>query len=452
MAQLGRVVVIGNSFAGLLTARALADHATHVTIVDRDRIPDEPVARAGVPQARHIHVLLAGGQRALESLLPGVLDELSTHAVPAIDHPRDIVQFNRGQWVPRWHGGVTMLTGTRPLVEHVVRQRVLTHPRIDTLDAIEVVALLGTPQRISGVALRGRDARDGRAPGALPADLVVDASGRGSRTPRWLADLGAQPPAEERIDTGLAYATRAYQAGPAPTGDYRAIYLVPTPQTPRSAVVMPTEQPGHYLVTMTGLAGDEPPTDPDGFSRFARRMAQPLVSDWLATAQPLGPPMGHRGTANVRRRYDTLQGPAGLLVVGDAATAFNPIYGQGMSVAAMGARALARALAAGQPSLRRLRRVVRDAGEVAWTISSGADKQMPGVASTAGRPGPVDRLADWYLGRVQDQSSGHPVVAFAFRDVIHLTAPVSVLFSWRVARTVLFGRRLPPPAQPPLYA
>ena len=451
MAELGRVVVIGNSLAGLLTARVLADHAAQVTIVDRDRIPDEPASRAGVPQARHIHVLLAGGQQALESLLPGVLDELAALGVPAIDHPGDIVQFNRGQWVPRWHGGVAMLTGTRALVEHTVRQRVLAHPRIDTLDATEAVGLLGTAQRVSGVALRDRD---DQTPSELAADLVVDASGRGSRTPRWLTDLGAAPPVEERIDTGLAYATRAYRAGPPPTGDYRAIYLVPSPDTPRSAVIMPTEEPGQYLVTMTGLAGDEPPTDPEGFEHFARRLAQPLVSEWLATAEPLGPPMGHRGTANVRRRYDTLREPAGLLVVGDAATAFNPTYAQGMSVAAMGARALGQTLssASGQPSIRRLQGVVKDAGDVAWTISSGADKLMPGAMSTGVRPGPADRLVDWYLGRVQDQSSGYPVVAFAFRDVIHLTAPAAALFSWRVARTVLFGRRRPPLTDPPHFA
>lgn len=450
MDGLGRVVVVGNSFAGLLTATALAPHADSVTIVDRDRIPSSPELRAGVPQARHIHVVLAGGQRALDSLLPGVVDELAAQGVPMVAHPRDVLQLNRGLWVPRWSNSSTLLTGTRPLVEHVVRRRVLADPRITTLDATEAVGLHGDGRRVRGVMVR---ARGGQAPGevrVLAADLVVDASGRSSRTPQWLTALGAAAPAEERIETGLAYATRVYRAAQT-DGDYRGIYLVPHQGMTRSGVIMPIEEPGLFLVTVTGLAGDEPPTDPEAFTAFADRLEHPVVAEWLARAQPQGPPVGHRATANVRRRYDRLDGPEGLLVVGDAFTAVNPIYGQGITVAAMGATELGRAVAAGERSLRRLQRIVKDAGEQAWTISGGVDKSMPGATGNAARAGVADRIARWYLGRVQDYTVGHPHVAAAFRNVLHLVAPATSLFAWPVARTVLFGRRPTPLPEPPRY-
>jgi flavin-dependent dehydrogenase len=297
--------------------------------------------------------------------------------------------------------------------------------------------------------------RGGDAPGepeVVEADLVVDASGRGSRTPQWLTALGAAAPSEERIETGLAYATRQYRSGSPPRGDYRGIYLVPHPRMPRAAVVLPIEGPGAYLVTISGLGGDEPSTDPEQFETFAAEMEHPIVAEWIATAQAQGPPMGHRGTANVRRRYDRLPGPDGLLVVGDAAAAFNPIYGQGISVAALGAQALGRSLAGGVPSVRALQRVVRQVGEQAWSICSGVDKTMPGATGNAARRRGADRIADWYLGRVQDYSPGYRHVAVAFRDVLHLLEPTSVLFSWRVARSVLFGRRPVPLPEPPLYA
>jgi 2-polyprenyl-6-methoxyphenol hydroxylase-like FAD-dependent oxidoreductase len=446
----GRVVVIGNSIAGLLAARALADHAERVTLIDRDRIPDEAKPRAGVPHGRHIHVVLTAGQRSMEALLPGVLEELASLDVPAVGMPRDIIQRNRGQWVRRWAESLTFLTGTRALVEHVVRRRVLAHENIDSVDSLEVVGLDGDRGRVRGVRLRPRGAAP--AEQTMTADLVVDASGRGSRTVHWLASIGTRPPAEERIETGLAYATRRYRATIDPAvAEYLGIYLLPRPGAGSGAVVMPVEEPGTYLVTLTGLPGDEPPTEPDAFEEFTARLEHPIVHEWLATAEADGPPLGYRSTANIRRRYDRLNGPEGLLVVGDAATSFNPVYGQGISVAALGALALRRALATGRPTIRRLQRLVIDAGDQAWRISTGVDKNLPTATGNAVRSGPTDRAATWYLGRVQDHAASDMVVGNAFRDVVHLVAPVSSLLSARVARTVLFGRPRPGPAQPPLH-
>jgi hypothetical protein len=283
----------------------------------------------------------------------------------------------------------------------------------------------------------------------LAANLVVDASGRGSHAPEWLTEIGAKPPFEERIDSGLTYATRVYH-GPVSPG-YQGIYLVPNPEAPRGGVIMATEEKGTFLVTLSGLPSDPPPSDPQGFERYTTKLPHPIVYEWVKAAQPKGPPMGFRGTANVRRRYDRLGGrPAGLLVVGDAACAFNPIYGQGMSVAALGALNIRKVLRKRGPSLARLQRIIIDAAAPAWVVSGGADKKMPGATGNAVEPGAADRFADWYLTRVDEHSAGSGVVGMPFRRVLHMVAPVTSLFAWRVFRTVAFTQPRPTPEVPPM--
>lgn len=448
-------MVVGGSVAGLLTAQVLAERGDRVTVVERDRLPDDVRPRPGVPQSRHVHVVLSGGQRALEDLLPGVLGQLRSRGVPEVGLPADVVMMQAGRWLRREPATETVLTGTRPQVEHVIRRLVLAHPRIDTVPGTQVVGLAGDAHRVRGVLVRPRGT-GGAAPGderLIEADLVVDASGRGSHAPRWLAGIGARAPREERIDTGLAYATRLYRDGSGGSiADCLGYYLLSSPSLPRGAVIMPVEDDGRYLVTLSGLRDDEPPTDPAGFERFAEGLPDPIVSRWLAQADPAGPAFGYRDTANVRRRYDRAGQPDGFVAVGDALCAFNPVYGQGIAVAAQAAVAMRTALAAGRPpSTRRLQRILLAATSGAWRVSAGADKQMPTVTGNAARSGPADRVANWYLERVQAHGATDPVVGRAFRAVLSLSAPVSALFAPRVAATVLFAALPRSMPQPPLY-
>lgn len=446
-------VVVGGSIAGLLAARVLAEHAERVTIVERDRFPEDPEPRAGVPQGRHLHVLVDGGQRALEQLLPGVLDELREQGSPRVGLPEDVVQWQGGAWYRRTPATMYLFTASRPLVEHVLRRRVLADPRIRTAEGTDAVGLAGGAGRVRGVLLRERGAGRNKEPRTLEADLVVDASGRGSRAPEWLAAIGAEPPREEVIDTGLAYATRVYRPGPAADGgDFAGQYIVPNPEQTHAGVVLPIEG-GRYLVTLSGLRGEEPPTDEDAFEKYAEKLPHPILRDWLAKAEPESAVHGFRKTANVRRRYD-LPGrrPAGFLVTGDALCTFNPIYGQGMSVAAIGAVALREALADPRrtPTTRRVQRALFDASKQAWDISAGADKNMPGARGDAVGTRAADRPAAWYLKRVQERAPGDPVVGAAFRSALSLAEPLSALFAPPVLRAVLFGPVRPAPAEPPL--
>ncbi|PRH75818.1 monooxygenase [Streptomyces solincola] len=455
--QLGggrHAVVVGGGIAGLLAARVLADHAERVTIVERDRFPVEPEPRAGVPQGWHTHVLLEGGQRALEELLPGVVDELRAQGAPRVGMPEDMVQWHGGRWFRRTAGTSPLYTGTRPRLEHLLRERVLADPRIGTAEGAEAVGLVGDARRVRGVVLRERGTKGGTR--ELAADLVVDASGRGSRAPEWLVAIGAEPPAEETIDTGLAYATRVYRGGQEGDGlaDCLGYYLLPSPEEPYSGGVIPIEG-GRHLVTLSGLRGDEPPTDGAAFEEYAKRLPHPIVSEWIRRARAESPVRGFRGTANVRRRYDRAgRRPAGFLATGDALCAFNPIYGQGMAVAVLSAVALRDALADGgrTPTTRRVQRALLRASGQAWAISAGADRSMPGAVGTALATRAVDRPVGWYLRRVQARYPGDPLVGAVFRSVLALSSPVTALLAPGVVRAVLFGAVPQTPAEPPLAA
>lgn len=447
-------VVVGGSLAGLLAAHVLAQHADKVTVVERDHYPDGPQPRPGVPQGRHAHVLLEGGQLALDSLLPGFMDRLRASGAPRVGQPSDMVQWQSGRWFRRTEATTYIYTGSRGQVEHLVRERVLANPRITTVTSTEAVGLVGDASRVRGVLLRRRgEGAAGQEQLTLEADLVLDASGRGSRASQWLAEIGAEPPHEETIDTGLAYASRIYHNKSSHLGtNALAYYVFPNPSQVYSGGVLPLED-GRYLVILAGLRGSEPPTDEEGFTAFAARFPHPLIHDWLREAEPDTPPFGFRRTSNLRRRYD-LPGrrPAGFLAVGDALCTFNPIYGQGMAVAAMSAVALHDALADVRrtATTRRVQQALFEASRQAWDISAGADRKMPGAVGNAVAPRAVDKPAGWYLRRVQQRYPGDPVVGPAFRSVLTLTSPLTSLFAPKVARAVLFGPVPDTPAEPPM--
>lgn len=446
-------VVVGGSLAGLLAARALSEHAERVTVVERDRFPEQAEARPGVPQGRHLHVLIEGGQQALDELLPGFMAELAGLGAPKVGMPADMVQWQNGQWYVRTEASVHFFAGPRDQLEWLVRKRVFADPRIERIEGTEAVGLLGDARRVRGVLLRERGARASKEPYPLEADLVVDASGRSTRAADWLAGIGAEAPHEETLDTGLAYSTRIFRSPePDPSTDALGYYIVPHPGQVYGGVILPLGD-GRHVVTLSGLRGDEPPTDEALFEDYARRLPHPVIGDWIAKAEPLTPVYGFRKTANIRRRYDRPgRRPAGFLATGDALCSFNPIYGQGMAVAAMSAVALRKALADPRrtPTTRRVQQALLDASRQAWDISAGADKKMPGATGDAARSGAMDRVTGWYLKRVQQRASADPVVGAAFRRALTLTAPLTVLFAPQVLRSALFDPVPRTPAEPPM--
>ncbi|WP_433342232.1 NAD(P)/FAD-dependent oxidoreductase [Streptomyces sp. CA-253872] len=480
-------VVVGGSLAGMLTARVLSAHA-RVTVVERDRLDEAGAGgpRPGIPQARHTHVFVEGGQLALEKLLPGILAELSARGALPVGMPYDLVQHQSGRWYERFEASTRFLSCTRGLLDAVVRERVLAEGGVDLLAGTEVTGLVGDAARVRGVRVRKRGAAED--PYEIGADLVVDASGRTSRMPSWLREIGADAPDEETIDTGQGYATQLYRPRPgAEEPGYHCLYFLPDAEQPLTGVVLRVEG-GLWVASLSGPRGSEPPTDPAGFLDFARQYPHPYLRDWLSTMEPVGNVHSNRSTANIRHYYERSgHRPAGFLAIGDALCAFNPIYGQGMTVAAQQAVALREVLGrgggspargggsaargGGSPargggfvrgggflrgggrggaSTRAVQRALAGVVSTPWAISAGADRAIPGVESTGPGPNALDRLTGRYLRRVAAIVPGDPGAGRHYRSVLSLTAPPARLFHPRVALPALFRAPRATPLEPPL--
>jgi len=442
--QIGdHALVIGASMAGLLAARVLTDGYGQVTVIDRDELPETPTHRRGVPHGRHIHALGARGQQVLEELFPRLTADLVDAGAPAGDILTDARFCLSGHRLRQARTGLLLLCASRPFLEGHVRARVRAFSNLRFLEASEVVGLATTPdgRRVTGVRVLRR-AGD-HAEELMGADLVVDASGRGSRAPVWLETLGYPRPEREEVQIGLGYATRTYRLPPDAVDGNLAVLDAATPQLPRTGAFQRLEG-DRWMLTLAGILGDHPPTDPDGFLDFARSLRFPDIYEAVRDAEPLDTPIRFRFPASVRHRYERQDRfPTGFLAVGDAVCSFNPIYGQGMSVAALEALTLRRHLERGvEPQPRRWFRDLARVLDVPWDMSAGGDLLFPGVP---GRRTLKNRLLGGYLTRLHAAAADDAHLATAFIRVAGLVAPPRSLLSPGIALRVLrggLGRRM----------
>jgi 2-polyprenyl-6-methoxyphenol hydroxylase-like FAD-dependent oxidoreductase len=441
--RMSHAVVIGGSMAGILTARALSDHFSQVTVVERDRLPQGPDVRKGVPQARHLHAFWAGGLAAVEKLLPGLRDDLVAAGGVPLAMPTDVAWLTPpGRWTQPFPATQSVVSASRPLIEWCVRRRVETVQSIRFLTEHEVTALrVGTTGDVEGVALRDRESGMELE---LTADLVVDASGRSSKLPEWLGSAGLPAPKESTVDSYLGYATRIYAIPAGFDPGWKAAYIQQAaPHHPRGGIMFPVED-DRWVVTLVGGARDYPPTDEAGFLEFAASLRSPLLHDTIRTAEPLSPIWGYRRTANRWRHYEKLAMPGRLLALGDSLCAFNPVYGQGMTVAAKEVEALNGVLSTCQSAadlpraLEQAQRRIAACAKGPWMLSTGSDLRYP---TTVGAKRTVaDRLVNAYLDRVLAAVADDPVVNAAFLRVLNLVDEPTALFAPRVASRVLLGR------------
>jgi 2-polyprenyl-6-methoxyphenol hydroxylase-like FAD-dependent oxidoreductase len=382
-------VVIGAGIAGLLAARVLARRFGRVTILDRDGLPGDTHDtrfRKGVPQGRHLHSLATRGSELLERLFPGLDGDLEAAGAPLLDQTADTITETPSGRMPRFRSGITMRAASRPLLEGVIRARVRREPAVRFVTGAEATGLLVERGSVKGVSTRLRGDRCGEE-GEARADLVVDASGQGSRTPGWLASIGYDTPRQTVVDAGLGYASRWYRV-PERFGesgeDWLSLAVLPEwPDNPRGGTLRQVEG-GLWTAVLTGGGRDYPPTEPDGFEEFAASLPSPVIHDAISAAEPVSPVYGYRRTANRRLHYEKMSLPSGLLVIGDAATTLNPSYGTGMTAAALSAITLEGCLAglgprSGKAGLARIgRRFQR--GQVkavapCWTTTTSNDAQ-----------------------------------------------------------------------------
>lgn len=432
----GHAVVIGGSMAGLMAARALADWFERVTVIERDPLIDEPTTRPGVPQDRHVHVLHEAGRATLEDFFPGFCAELADAGAETVDIASEIDLYDEGGFLANPPKPIPMYCASRPLFEQTLRRRVGELEGVDVRVGSLVTDLLvdaDPAAAVEGVAVRdpGVEAEE------IPADLVLDAAGRTSRTPRWLENHGYRRPRVEQVNVDVGYSTVHVER---PPEDRRAFVVMPSPQHTRGGIVLPIED-GRWVMTLQGVNGDAPPTDLEGFEAYAASLPIPDFVELLDGHPLRSTEVDHYPfSSSLRNRYGDLERfPEGLCVIGDAIASFNPLYGQGMSVAALEAVQLHHTLAAGgraDLALRFFDRVSRLVDD-AWKLSVGADFQFSGT--TGPKPRGTD-LFNRYVARLTQKAHTDGTLADAFARVITMERPPQSLLSpgvvWRVLNPI----------------
>ena len=426
-------MVIGAGMAGLAAARVLSDRYSRVTVLDRDALPSDSSPRRGVPQSAAPHILLVAGREELSSLFPGLSEELVEAGGSRFDTGLGLCTYRLGRRWPQEPTGMDLVSVSRPALEAALRRRVLALPGVVVRDQVAVSGLIGGTGGVTGVVLDTDE--------TLDADLVVDGSGRGARSDRWLGELGLPSPAQLEVKVGVAYSTRIHRRRPGDLPGWEAAFVLPTaPQQQMSGLVLPIEG-DRWLVAIGGWHLSEPPTDAESLERHARELPDPIVAQVMSRAEPLGDPVVFRFPSSRRRLFEQLESPpAGYVALGDAVCSFNPIYGQGMTCAAMSAVALGAALdqhgrQASTATARAYYARVAEIVQVPWQFAVGGDFVYP--QTTGPRPRAIG-LRNWYSRRIAYASQIDAEINRAFVRVQHLVDPPSVLtrpgFAFRVLR------------------
>jgi 2-polyprenyl-6-methoxyphenol hydroxylase-like FAD-dependent oxidoreductase len=427
-----RAVVVGASMAGMVSARVLADAFGQVTLLEHDPLPDEPEIRRGVPQGHHVHAMLEAGRKTLDDLFAGYSDALVAAGAELIDLSTDFDFHDEGDFVAGGSNHLPMYCASRPLFEDVTRRMLAEINNVRLRDACHLLDHLADEQAstITGVQIRNE------AGGIedISADLVVDCTGRTSSTPNWLETHGYRRPPRDEVEIDLAYGTITVDR---PADDRRAFHVMPCPPRTRNAVVLPIEN-DQWIVTLSGIHGDHPPDDIEKLLEFAASLPiddiEQLIEAHEITSTEI---KRYPFPASVRRRYWELRGvPNGLIVLGDAIASFNPIYGQGMSVAALEALQLHHALA--ESGLDDLARRFFDRAESvvddAWNVSVGTDFRF---AETTGPKPPGTDLLNRYLARLTRKAHEDGTLADAYARVVTMQEPPTSLLRPRIAWRVL---------------
>lgn len=434
-------MVLGGSITALYAASALAASYREVVVIDRDELIGVREARRGAPQARHINGLLARGARAMEELFPEITAEMVNDGCPLTDLSGTVRWYFNGKRLRQVRAGLTNVAATRPVMEAHVRGRIQALGNVTFMERYDITGLVSTPEndRVTGARVQPVG---GGAEEVVLADLVVDATGRGSRTPVWLESMGYGRVDEEGTKIGLGYVTRHYRLRYDPFGSDHSIVCVASPVSPRGAIFTKTDG-GRVELTTYGILGDHPPTDPEGFNAFVKTLAAPEIYQAIIEAEPLDDPVLFRFPTTLRRRYERMERfPDALIVMGDAVCTPNPVFAQAQTLAALQALALRDHLEAGEPVkplefMRAVSRII----DPAWEMTEGVNLSFPGVE---GRRTLKLKLLHAYMARLQDAATRDASVTEAFMRSAGLVDPPEALMRPALMRKV-FSKPQPAP-------
>jgi 2-polyprenyl-6-methoxyphenol hydroxylase-like FAD-dependent oxidoreductase len=429
-------VVIGASMAGLCAARVLADRFDRVTVLDRDRLPDGPTWRQQVPQGRHPHLLLAAGARLLEGWFPGVIDELYAGGAVELDLSADLYWYQSGGVARRPASSLKGPSMTRPFLEWTIRRRLASIPAttIRGNTTVEGLDLDPTGTRVAAVRLD-----DGVT---VPCDLVVDATGRRARSLGWLAALGYPQPEVSRVEIDTRYVTQELRRRELPSREWKMAGVIDAPASKRIAMALPVEG-NRWLVVFGGVHGEVAPTDVHQRLAYARTLPAPVIANVLEESEPVADPVTHRFPSSQRRHVERMKRfPLGWVLLGDAIGSFNPIYGQGITSAALQADALGTALdrsgATDRPFARRYFKAASRIVNTAWSTAVGSDFAYP---DTTGPKPPGTELLNRYMDKVLVAAQRDDAVSLRFNEVVAMVRKPESLMAPRFALRVLRAAR-----------
>jgi 2-polyprenyl-6-methoxyphenol hydroxylase-like FAD-dependent oxidoreductase len=432
-------LVIGGSLAGMCAARVLSDVVDEVTIIERDAYPSTPDFRRGVPQARHVHNLLARGLREFESFFPGFEARMRERGAVPVESGWDTATLWPHGWARRAHTGLWQLYASRPLIEGTVLELCRRLPNVTFLERTEVTALratAGTQRHCTGVEVSTRN--DGQNC-TLEADLVVDASGAHSKSSEWLQQLDLAPPEDEIVDGFSGYSSRWFASQqPWPfEWWWKVLFLrLATPEQPYFIGFFPIENQ-RWLLSYIGVNKSYPARGEADFTAALERLATPIVHQMVRRMEPISPVYSSRATRNRWRHYERWRTPLGrFIALADAACSFNPRFGQGMSAAAVCARLLQQCVARYSVTDPRLPPAffAAQAGfqQTPWLFAAADDLRLP--LSEGNRSLSV-RLFNWY--RPQLVACPDPQVGARLGQVTQFLQPMSSLFTPQIVSRVL---------------
>jgi 2-polyprenyl-6-methoxyphenol hydroxylase-like FAD-dependent oxidoreductase len=419
-------VVLGGSVTGLFVASALAEAYREVIIVDRDELVGVREARRGAPQARHINGLLVQGARLMEDFFPDITAEMVADGCPLTDLSGTVKWYFNGKPLKQVRAGLTNVAARRPVLEAHLRRRVQELNNVTFMERYDITGLVATPDnsRVTGVKVQAND-RENAEEEVVSADLVVDATGRGSRSPVWLEAMGYERVAEEGTKIGLGYTSRHYKLTKDTFGTNHSIIAVANPVLPRGAIFTKTDGKTVEL-TAYGILGDHPPTDPEGFNAFVKTLAAPEIHEMIVDAEPLDDPVLYKYPTTLRRRYETMSRlPDGYLIMGDAVCTPNPIFAQAQTLAALETQALREVLRQGRvPQPMEFQKEVGKVVDLAWEMTEGVNLGFPGVE---GKRTFKLKMMLGYMYRLQVAATQDPSITETYMRAAGLVEPNAVM-------------------------
>jgi 2-polyprenyl-6-methoxyphenol hydroxylase-like FAD-dependent oxidoreductase len=433
-----QAIVIGGSLGGLLTATALRNHFENIIILEKDKVDDAPESRKGQPHTKHLHGLLPAGLNVMVHYFPDLLEALKDNGATVMDFAGSMHWHTHGGYRKSFDIGLPAVSSSRPLLEYLIRQRVLAIPGIQLIDQVSVKQLITSKdhKRVTGVIAGQNDHSETKL---FYADMVIDTSGRGSRTSQWLRDLGYEAPALSEVKVDVGYATRLYERSPEdPMGKKWIFYTPHAPLEYRIGGAFPIEG-NRWIVSMGGWHGEHADLNEHAFMEFARSLPMNDIYKIISTCKPLSEITQYKYSCSLRRHYEKLTHfPAGYLVLGDALCSFNPVYGQGMTSAALQTLALDELLKKNISGNKLAKSFFSKAAkiiDIPWGMAVGEDFRY---AETTGPKPPAINIINKYLTLVHKATLKDKVVCEAFLKVMSLLKPPTSLFHPKIAWRVLF--------------